>query len=103
MRFLFVKTLHRHFLAEHIHITYPKCRKRLPVVVSREEVARLIDSARNLYQRTLLMTRYSTGMGRAELCSLKVSDIDSQRMIIHIYQGKGGRDREVPLSWRRCY
>jgi integrase/recombinase XerD len=67
-------------------------------VLSPEEVARLIDSARNLYHRTLLMTLYSTAMRRAELCRLKVRDIDSQRMMIRINQGKGGRDREVPLS-----
>ena len=95
-RFLFVKTLRRHFLAE--YIPFPKSRKRLPTVLSPEEVARLIDSARNLYHRTLLMTLYSTAMRRAELCRLKVQDIDSQRMMIRINQGKGGRDREVPLS-----
>jgi site-specific recombinase XerD len=96
LRFLFVKTLRRHFLAE--YIPFPKSRKRLPTVLSPEEVARLIDSARNLYHRTLLMTLYSTAMRRAELCRLKVQDIDSQRMMIRIDQGKGGRDREVPLS-----
>jgi integrase/recombinase XerD len=80
------------------HIPFPKLRKQLPTVLSREEVARLIDSASNLYHRTLLMTLYSTGMRRAELCRLKVSDIDSQRMMIRIEQGKGSRDREVPLS-----
>ena len=96
LRFLFVKTLRRHFLAE--YIPFPKSRKRLPTVLSPEEVTRLIDSARNLYHRTLLMTLYSTAARRAELCQLKVQDIDSQRMMIRINQGKGGRDREVPLS-----
>ncbi|MGA8440490.1 MAG: site-specific integrase [Candidatus Sulfotelmatobacter sp.] len=96
LRFLFIKTLHRHFLAE--HIPFPKSRKRLPTVLSPEEVARLIDSACNLYHRTLLMTLYSTAMRRAELCRLKVHDIDSKRMMIRINQGKGSRDREVPLS-----
>jgi len=61
-------------------------------------VGRLIDSAHNLYHRTLIMTLYSTAMRRAELCRLKVGDIDSPRMMIRIDQGKGGRDREVPLS-----
>jgi integrase len=97
--FLFVKTLRRHFLAE--YIPFPKIRKRLPTVLSPEEVAQLIDSARNLYHRTLLMTLYSTAMRRAELCRLKVRDIDSQRMMIRINQGKGGRDRDVPLSPKR--
>ncbi len=96
LRFLFVKTLRRHFLAE--YIPFPKSHKRLPTVLSPEEATRLIDSARNLYHRTLLMTLYSTAMRRAELCRLKVQDIDSQRMMIRINQGKGGRDREVPLS-----
>jgi len=96
LRFLFIKTLRRHFLAE--YIPFPKSRRRLPTVLSPEEVARLIDSAQNLYHRTLLMTLYSTAMRRAELCCLKVRDIDSQRMMIRIDQGKGSRDREVPLS-----
>ena len=96
LRFLFLKTLHRHFLAE--YIPFPKAHKRLPTVLSPEEVAQLIDSARNLYHRALLMTLYSTAMRRAELCRLKVRDIDSQRMMIRIDQGKGSRDRDVPLS-----
>jgi site-specific recombinase XerD len=96
LRFLFVKTLRRHFLAE--YIPFPKCLHRLPTVLSPEEVARLIDASRNLYHRTLLMTLYSTAMRRAELCRLKVTDIDSQRMMIRIEQGKGRRDRNVPLS-----
>jgi integrase/recombinase XerD len=96
LRFLFVKTLRRHFLAE--YIPFPKARKRLPTVLSSEEVTRVIDAACNLYHRTLLMTLYSTAARRAELCRLKVQDIDSQRMMIRIHQGKGGRDREVPLS-----
>jgi integrase/recombinase XerD len=96
LRFLFVKTLHRHFLTA--YIPFPKSRKRLPTVLSPEEVTRLIDAACNLYHRTLLMTLYSTAARRAELCRLKVQDIDSQRMMIRINQGKGGRDREVPLS-----
>ena len=58
LRFLFIKTLHRHFLAE--YIPFPKSGKRLPTVLSPEEVARLIGSACNLYQRTLLMTLYSS-------------------------------------------
>jgi site-specific recombinase XerD len=61
-------------------------------------VQRLLDCASNLYHRAMLMTLYSTGMRRAEMCRLKVSDIDSERMVIHIRHGKGGRDRDVPLS-----
>ena len=96
LRFLFVKTLRRHCLTE--HIPFPKSPRRLPIVLSPEEVTRLIDAARNLYHRALLMTLYSTAVRRSELCRLMVSDIDSQRMMIRITQGKGRRDREVPLS-----
>jgi integrase/recombinase XerD len=70
----------------------------LPVILSKEEVKRMIDAATTLLHRTLLMTLYSTGMRRAELARLKVKDIDSYRMVIHIRQGKGGKDRDVPLS-----
>jgi integrase len=70
----------------------------VPVVLSPEEVARLIDSAANLRHRSILMTLYSTGMRRSELCHLRPEDIDKERMVIRIRQGKGGKDREVPLS-----
>src|SRR5438552_18486492 len=86
LRFLFIKTLHRHFLAE--YIPFPKAHKRLPTVLSPAEVARL-DSAHNLYHRTLLMTLYSTAMRRAQLCQLKVRAIDSQRMMTRMKQGNG--------------
>ena len=58
----------------------------------------MIDATTTLLHRCLLMTLYSTGMRRAELVSLKVNDIDSDRMVVHIRQGKGGKDRDVPLS-----
>jgi site-specific recombinase XerD len=96
LRFLFVKTLGRAYLPD--QIPFPKCHRRLPTVLSQEEVARLIDSAGSLMHRAMLMTLYATGVRRAELCRLKVSDIDSERMVLHIQQGKGGRDRDVPLS-----
>jgi integrase/recombinase XerD len=96
LRFLYVKTLKRRYM--HEHLPMPKRQRPLPQVLSPSEVQRLIDSASNLYHRAMLMTLYSTGMRRAELCRLKVSDIDSERMIVHIRNGKGGRDRDVPLS-----
>jgi integrase/recombinase XerD len=96
LRFLFVKTLGRSYLPG--QIPFPKCHKRLPTVLSQEEVTRLIDSASSLMHRAMIMTLYATGVRRAELCRLKVSDIDSERMVLHIQQGKGGRDRDVPLS-----
>jgi integrase/recombinase XerD len=60
------------------------------VILSPSEVAQLIGAASNLYHRTMLMTLYSTGLRRAELCRLKVGDIDSKRMMLRIVQGKGG-------------
>ena len=96
LRFLYVKTLKRRYM--HEHLPMPKRQRPLPDVLSLEEVQRLLDSASNLYHRAMLMTLYSTGMRRAEMCRLKVPDIDSQRMIVHIRKGKGGRDRDVPLS-----
>jgi site-specific recombinase XerD len=96
LRFFFVKTLKRHQFRD--FLPYPQDRRRLPTVLSREEVSRLINAAGNLFRRTLLMTLYGTGMRRAELTHLKVSDIDSQRMIIRVVAGKGGKDRDLPLS-----
>lgn len=79
-------------------LPYPKRRDRLPVVLSPEEVQRLIAGAKNLYHRTILLTLYGAGLRRAELCDLKVRNIDSQRMMLRVERGKGGRDREIPLS-----
>ena len=96
LRFFFCKTLKRAYPIE--EVPYPKTPRRLPIILSQEEAIALIDSASNLFHRAMLMTLYSTGMRRAEMCSLKVEDIDSKRMLIHIRQGKGGKDRDVPLS-----
>jgi site-specific recombinase XerD len=96
LRFFYIKTLKRHFMVE--SLPFPKRHRKLPEILSPEEMAGLIDSASNLFHRTMLMTLYSTGVRRAELCALKVADIDSQRMVIHIHHGKGGDDRDVPLS-----
>jgi len=95
LRFFFVKTLKRSYLLD--DIPYPKVPRRLPIILSVEEVGRLIDAARNLLDRTLLMVLYSTGMRNRELRNLQVKDIDSKAMLIHIQHGKGGRDRYVPL------
>jgi len=96
LRFFFVKTLRRPYVQ--VDLPHPKREKRLPTVLSPEEIGRLIDSASNLLHYTILLTLYATGVRRAELCNLKVADIDSQRMVIHVRQGKGKRDRDVPMS-----
>ena len=96
LRFFFLRVLKRRDMKE--DLPYPKRRRRLPVVLSPEEVQRLIAGAKNLYHRTLLLTLYGAGLRRSEVAHLKVRDIDSQRMLLRVDQGKGGRDREVPLS-----
>jgi site-specific recombinase XerD len=96
LRFFFVRTLRRHEFRE--YLPYPKTRKKLPDILSQEEVARLINASTNLFQRTLLMVLYGTGMRRSELARLKIAHIDSQRMIIHVVDGKGHKDRDLPLS-----
>jgi len=96
LRFFFVKTLKRRYLLE--DMPYPKVPRRLPTILTVEEVTRLIDAARTLTDRTMLMVLYSTGMRNAEMRQLHVRDIDSRSMLIHIQRGKGGRDRYVPLS-----
>ena len=98
LRFFFLKVLRRPY--REIDLVYPKRAERLPEILSEEEVARLIESASTSYHRVILMTLYGTGLRREELCRLKVADVDSQRMVIHVRQGKGGRDRDVPLSAR---
>lgn len=96
LRFFFVRTLKRPEFRD--FIPYPKEPERLPTVLSLDEVARLINASGNLFRRALLMTVYGTGMRRSEVVRLKVSDIDSTRMVIRVVQGKGGKDRDLPLN-----
>src|ERR1700736_3606277 len=96
LRFFYTKTLKRSWsVAE---TPYPKRAEHVPSIMSQEEVARLIDAARTPFHRTLLMTLYATGVRRAELTHLKISDVDSQRMVVHVQGGKGRKDRDVMLS-----
>ena len=76
LRFFFIKTLRKPWSVA--DTPYPKKTYRLPLILSQEEVARLIDAAETPFQRMLLMTAYATGLRRAELAHLKVSDIDTR-------------------------
>jgi len=96
LRFFYVRTLRRPEFRE--YIPYPRVPKKLPGILSRDEVARLINASGTLFHRTLLMVVYGTGMRRSEAARLKLADIDSQRMIIRVVKGKGGKDRDLPLS-----
>ena len=108
LRFFYRKVLHQRLSADDLPL--PKLlRRQIPIVLSPDEVTRMIDATPNLRHRTILMTLYSTGMRRSELCHLRPEDIDKERMVVRIRQGKGGKDREVPLSpklleqLRTCY
>ena len=96
LRFFYIQTLKRPWSIT--DTPYPKKTHRLPTILSQEEVTQLIDAACTPFHRTILMTLYATGVRDAELTRLKVSDIDSRRMVIHIQGGKGRQDRDVMLS-----
>ena len=98
LRFFFLKTLKRPWMVE--DMPFPKRPVRLPEVLSQEEVERLIQAAGSPLHRIWLVMLYATGMRREELVRLNLGDIDSDRMLIRIRQGKGKKDRDVMLSPR---
>ena len=96
LRFVYRITLKRPWSPDQIPL--PKSPQRLPVILSREEVARLLRSVTDAGQHAILATAYATGLRLSELTHLRVADIDSQRMTIRVEQGKGQKDRYVMLS-----
>ena len=76
----------------------PKRERRLPVVLSRQEVQRLFAVVKNLKHKALFMVAYDAGLRLSEVLNLRIEDIDSQRMVIRIRQGKGKKDRYGRLS-----
>jgi site-specific recombinase XerD len=96
LRFFFRVTLKRHDIIE--HTTFIREPRKLPVVLSPEEVAWLLNAAAGLKYKAALSVAYGAGLRVAEVVSLKVCDIDSRRMIIRVEQGKGHKDRNVMLS-----
>ena len=98
LRFFFIVTLERPDLVRALRlVTEPR---KTPVVLSQEEVARLIEAAPGLKYKAALSVAYGAGLRVSEVANLKVSDIDSQRMMLRVEQGKGQRDRDVMLSPR---
>jgi len=96
LRFFFKVTLKRRDLADAVvSVREPR---RLPVVLSPEEVARLLTSTTNIKHKAALSLTYATGLRRSEVVSLRLTDIDSDRMLIWVEQGKGKKDRYVILS-----
>jgi integrase/recombinase XerD len=110
LRFFYHHILHRDWMIE--HIPYPRHEEKLPVVLSPAEVAAVFEATPNFKHRTILMTIYAGGLRVAEVTHLLVSDIDSQRQVISVRQGKGRKDRQVMLSpkllevlriyWKSC-
>jgi integrase/recombinase XerD len=96
LQFLFCKTLNRPDVVQKLS-TVPTPRK-LPQVLSVEEVKRLIAAAHNLKYRTALSVAYGAGLRVSEVVALKVTDVDSKRMVLRIEQGKGNKDRLAMLS-----
>src|SRR5881392_3010644 len=96
LRFFFRVTLRRHEIVEHTHVIHET--RKLPVVLSPEEVARLLDAAPGLKYKAALSVAYGAGLRASEIISLKIADIDSTRMVIRVEQGKGRKDRYVMLS-----
>jgi len=98
IRFLLIHTLHRDM--KRFRLPTPRRSGRLPEILSREEVGRILEALANLKHRTLLMTAYAAGLRVRELTHLRVRDIDSDRMTLRVVQGKGAKDRYVGLSPR---
>jgi integrase len=96
LRFLFMVTLRKPNVV--IHLPFVREPRKLPVVLSPEEVARLLEAAPSLKYKAALSVAYGAGLRASEVISLKVGDIDSARMVIRVEQGKGRKDRYVMLS-----
>jgi integrase/recombinase XerD len=96
LKFLYKHTLKREEVVEKIHC--PRGEKKLPVVLDLSEVKTLLSVMENLKHRAILTITYSAGLRISETSHLKVSDIDSKRMMVRVQQGKGGKDRYTILS-----
>jgi site-specific recombinase XerD len=110
IKLLFCDILKREW--NNLDLPRPIREKKIPVILSREEVQRIINSKTNLKHRAILMVTYSAGLRRSEVSNLKITDIDSSRMLIHLHTTKGNRERYTILSpialdflrvYYRCY
>jgi len=98
IKFFYTQTLKKEWTI--FDLVRPRPERRLPVILTREEIRRILHCVRFPIYRVCLLTIYSCGLRLSEGCTLKVSNVDSQRMVIHVEQGKGGKDRYVPLPER---
>lgn len=98
LRFLYGTTLKRPDVA--LAIAYPKVKSALPDILSGSEIDALLEALEEPKYRAIVMTTYGAGLRISEVCALRVADIDSRRMLLHVRDAKGGRDRFVPLPER---
>jgi integrase/recombinase XerD len=98
LQFFYRVTLGRDWVVA--DVASPKAPKTLPVVLSQDEMARFLDALHNPKHRALLMTAYAGGLRLSEVAGLRVEDLDTARMVLHVRQGKGHKDRDVMLSPR---
>jgi integrase/recombinase XerD len=98
LRFLYNVTLRNDWVIN--YIPFPKQPRKLPVVLSQQEVVTFFQAIDDIKYRAILLTAYAAGLRVSEVVALRVTDIDSQRMVIHVRQGKGKKDRYVMLSTR---
>lgn len=96
LKFLFSKVFHKEWAKE--YLPTPKTAKTLPLVLSKQEVADVLEAIPNFKHRTVVMFIYSTGTRISECVNIKLTDIDSKRMQVNIREGKGLKQRLVPLS-----
>ncbi|NCB44435.1 MAG: hypothetical protein EOM59_17725 [Clostridia bacterium] len=96
LKLLFVDVLKREW--NMLDIPRPRMNKKVPVILSREEVQRILNSKTNVKHRAILMLIYSGGLRLGEVCRLKIADIDSGRMLIHLKKAKGDKERYTILS-----
>jgi len=98
LRFFFRNTLHRDLKENSWNLPFPKLEKKLPVVLSTEEVQRMLSVLKNTKHRAMLATLYDCGLRCGELIELRPTDLDSTRMLVRVRLGKGLKDRFVPFS-----
>ncbi len=98
LKFLYRTTLKREWAVEKVR--YPRAKRKLPVILDLTEVESLFSVTKNLKHKAILMLTYSSGLRASETARLKLTDIDSKRMMVRVTQGKGGKDRYSILSHR---
>lgn len=98
VKFLYATTLHRPEVVA--RVPWPQVPEHLPDILAPGEIVQLLAAVRSMKHRVVLMIAYGAGLRISEVCSLQVGDIDRQRMVIHVRNGKGGKDRFVMLSER---